>query len=121
MKKVLIPLSFLLVFCAWAQNGTPHGNFVSWKASTTSGVTYNLYRCAGTCTAMSSWTKIASGISGTSYLDGASGLTAGNTYSYAATAFDGTNESAFSNISVISDSAFPANPGPPSGCNAAQQ
>jgi len=66
--------------------GTAHGVNLAWTASTTSGVTYSVYRQVGTFTA-ATWpspigTPIATGLVASPFLDPASGLTAGTTYSY---------------------------------------
>jgi hypothetical protein len=70
MKKAVILTVFLLFAFTLAAN-TPgkHTVALSWTASTTSGVTYNLYRgtAAGVCNGTP--TPYATGITGTSYLD----------------------------------------------------
>jgi hypothetical protein len=116
---------------AFAQNGTPHGVNLAWNASTTNTngatdtiVSYNIYRCPGTCAlASANWTKIdAMPDLTTGYLD-QSTLTPGAAYSYAATAVDSNgNESAFGNIATVTlPSTPPANPTAPAGLAAKQQ
>lgn len=104
------------------QTGTPHGNKVT--ATACSGcVSYNVYRCAGTCTTASVFTMVNSqALSTPNFLDPASGLTVGNTYTYAMTGVNATgNESVFSNLATVTDTTFPSNPNPPSGCAVTEQ
>lgn len=132
MKKVpMILLCALLIFgipqVAPAQTGTPHGVFVTFVipaapvggSGTIAG--YNIFRCAGTCSAASGiWVKLDGTLDLTnSYLDASSGLTPGQTYSYAATTVDtNANESVFSNVAIVVwPSTPPTNPAAPSGCN----
>jgi hypothetical protein len=74
-----------------------HTVALSWTASTSPSVSYNIYRA----TASGAFAKIASGVTGTSYSD--TTVASATTYQYQATAIDaGNNESGYSNtISVI--------------------
>jgi fibronectin type 3 domain-containing protein len=71
---------------------------LSWKASTTSGVTgYNVYRAVYGTTTCGSYSNIGSTASSdTAYTDNA--VTDGTTYCYATTAVDADGESGYSNI-----------------------
>jgi hypothetical protein len=125
MRKLpLLFLLFALILSGplFSQNGTPHGVFLNWTASTSPSVTYNVYR--GT-SASGPWAKLNSApLTGTTYLDPVSNVLTSTTYSYAVTAVDPTtgSESVFSNIAIdTTPAAFPVNPGPPSGCTAKNQ
>lgn len=60
---------------------------LTWGASSTSGVTYNVYRCSGTCTsALTNFNQIATGIGALTYTDADAALVSGQTYVYAVTA-----------------------------------
>jgi hypothetical protein len=104
-----------------AQNGTPHGVFLTWNASAGTVQGYYVFRCPGTCTTSSTgWKNITTGlVNDTSYVDPAAGLTLSSTYSYAVLAVDlSGNQSSFSNISpAVIPASFPTNPAPPTGCN----
>jgi outer membrane protein assembly factor BamB len=67
---------------------------LSWTASTTSGVTYSIFRSTTSGFAPLSGNKIASGVSGTTYSD--TGLTASTTYYYLAEAANSGGASAAS-------------------------
>ncbi|HVN09437.1 MAG TPA: choice-of-anchor D domain-containing protein, partial [Patescibacteria group bacterium] len=78
---------------------------LSWTASPTGGVTYNVYRMlqsGGVCAPASSatYSLIASSIGTTAYPDMDSSLMAGSTYCYAVTAVSGGLESTFSNVAT---------------------
>lgn len=118
---LFLPLLALLGFLTIGQTGTPHGVFLTWNASPTPGVNYNIYRAGS---AAGPFAKINTApISGTSYLDPAAGLSSTQTYVYFTTAVDPTtgNESVASNEPVIASPQFPSNPAPPSGCTAKVQ
>ena len=122
-----LAVTLAVLIPAFGQQATPHGINVTWTASTTPNVTYQVFRCTGTCTASSTWVALCTlncG-SGTSYLDPAAGLSVNATYSYEAQAIDSTgsgNKSDPSNIATVAvGAAFPPNPVPPSGCNAKVQ
>jgi chitodextrinase len=68
---------------------------LSWTASSTSGVTYNVYRSTTTGFAISSATRIATGVTGTSFSN--TGLSASTTFFYLVTAVNSNGESAPSN------------------------
>jgi hypothetical protein len=142
MRKRLSQLFFVAVLAAVAfgptfaaGQGTPHGIEVTITApavgaSAGNGNTvasYNIYRCPGTCTATGSFAKIDTTPDlSLGYLDPSSdpGVTAGSTYTYAATVVDNKgNESVFSPLATVTvpSAGFPANPSAPSGCNAAVQ
>ena len=73
---------------------------LAWTASTTSGVTYNVYAGAN---------KIATGLTGTTYQN--TGLSPATTYSYTVTAVNSSSESAPSN--AVSAMTQPLPPPPP--------
>lgn len=74
-----------------------HGVGTTWNASTSSGVTYSVYR--GTKTG-GPYTKIASGLSTTAYQD--KNVVGGTTYFYVTTAVDAqSHESSFSNETSV--------------------
>jgi fibronectin type 3 domain-containing protein len=102
-----------LALVAWPQSGgTPHSVSLSWTASTSTVVGYNVYR--GTTTG-GPYTKIsAAPVAGTVFTD--SSVIAGTTYFYVATAVDSSgNESVNSNEATVT---VPKNPNPPSGLKA---
>ena len=121
----------------FAQGATQHGILVTITAAAVGSPAgngnlvagYNIYRCPGTCTSTGAFVKIDTSLDLTlGYLDPATdtGLTAGSTYTFAATVVDnGTpaNESGFSPLSTVTvpTSGFPANPTAPSGCKASTQ
>ncbi len=68
---------------------------LTWTASLTSGMTYNVYRSQTSSFAPSVSTKIATGVTGTSYQN--SGLPASTTYYFLVTAANANGESGASN------------------------
>lgn len=70
MKK-LSALVFVLCLCVALRANTPgnHSVSLSWTASTTAGVTYNLYRGSSSGVCSGTPTPYKTGISGTSYVD----------------------------------------------------
>jgi endoglucanase len=68
---------------------------LAWVASSTSGVTYNVYRSQSSGFVPSSSTRIATGVSGTNYTN--SGLPAASTYYFLVTAVNANGESGVSN------------------------
>lgn|ERR1700693_430440 len=84
--------------------GSPHTVTLSWTASTTPNVSYNIYRSA---TSNGTYTKVGSvGVGVLSYID--STTLAGETYFYVATAVNSSNtESAFSAPPVQAIVPFP--------------
>jgi hypothetical protein len=82
--------------CSTGTGAVAHSASLSWTASTTANVTYNIYR-ATTSGAYSS-TPIASSIAGTTYVD--TTVAAGQTYFYVVKAVDGSG-----NLSTPSNEA----------------
>lgn len=87
-----------------AVSGTGGSNVqLSWSASTTPNVTYNVYRCSTSAAACvqnepSNFARIANNVGSMAYID--SGVTSGQTYYYALTAVNSSNvESALSTVS----------------------
>jgi endoglucanase Acf2 len=68
---------------------------LSWTASSTSGVTYNVYRSTASGFAISSATRIATGVTGTTFSN--TGLSASTTFFYLVTAVNANGESVPSN------------------------
>jgi fibronectin type 3 domain-containing protein len=88
-----------------AVSGTGASNVrLAWAASTTPGVTYDVYRCSISAPACVSnqpgnFSQIAKGVTGLSYTD--STVSSGQTYYYAVTAVDTSNtESGLSAVSM---------------------
>jgi fibronectin type 3 domain-containing protein len=88
---------------SFSGTGTPNV-LLSWTASPTPNVSYNVYRCTISATACvqsspANFTRIASALAALTYTDLDPSLTAGQTYYYAVTAMDATNnESTFSQV-----------------------
>jgi len=78
--------------CVTGYGAVAHYVSLSWTASTTPSVTYNVYRST---TSGSYSTPLASAGANTSYIDSA--VAAGQTYYYVVTAVSGSTESAYSN------------------------
>jgi endoglucanase Acf2/predicted small secreted protein len=76
---------------------------LSWHASTTAGVTYNVHRGTTSGFAPSAANLIASGITATTFSN--TGLTASTTFFYVVTAVNGNGESAASNQASATTSA----------------
>ena|SRR5271166_5875226 len=100
---------------------TPHGIKLTWAAPSPIGgsgtlASYNIYRCPSTCTLTTgAFTLVTGQISSvpTTYLDSASGLTSGSTYTYAVTSVDSAgNESVYSPLAVVVFTAI-VNPNAP--------
>jgi endoglucanase Acf2 len=68
---------------------------LSWTASSTAGVTYNVYRSTTSGFSISTATRIASGVTGTTFAN--TGLSASTTFFYLVTAANGNGESVPSN------------------------
>jgi hypothetical protein len=136
----LLLVAFLAgLFPMYAQSATQHGILVTITAAAVGAAAgngntvagYNIYRCPGTCTAPTSglgnFVKIDTSLDLTlGYLDPSTdtGLTAGSTYTFAATVVDSAgNESNFSPLATVTvpTAGFPANPTAPSGCSAKTQ
>jgi hypothetical protein len=116
MRKTLF-VFFLLTVAAFANNPGKHSVALSWTASTTTGVTYNLYRgsAAGVCSGTP--TPYATGITSTTFTDTAN-LTDGQTIYYNVSAVKGGAESACDGeLQVL----IPVLPAPPSGLSGTAQ
>ena len=61
---------------------------VTWTAGTPAAASYNVYRAVGSCASPGTFTRIASGVTGTSYLDPT--VSGGTTYAYKIEAADAT-------------------------------
>ncbi len=85
----MLKLSFLLASVAFAQ----HSVTLNWTPSVSADVSgYNLYKCIGACSPTDPFSKINTvPVAGNTYTD--SLVTAGATYTYAATAVSATAES----------------------------
>lgn len=115
--KFLIPLLAILAITAVpAHANTPgqHSVTLTWTASTTTGVTYNIYRgsSAGVCTG--TVTPYSQGNTGTIFLDTV-GLVDGQTIFYNVSAVKGGAESACNGEVQVQ---IPVLPSPPSGLSA---
>lgn len=115
MKNLLVVLILVAATPLFAANCVPpqggHCVDISWVASPTSGVTYNVYR--GTATGVCQTTRVASGLSGVAFAD--MNVANGATYFYAISAQNSGGESACtSEVQVL----IPIPPGPPTNPNA---
>jgi hypothetical protein len=61
---------------------------VTWTAGAPAAASYNIYRAVGSCASPGAFTRIASGVTGTSYLDPT--VSGGTTYAYKIEAADAT-------------------------------
>jgi endoglucanase len=68
---------------------------LSWNASSTAGVTYDVYSSVGTSVSVTPSSRIANGLTGTTFQE--TGLKAGTTYAYLVTAVNTAGESKPSN------------------------
>ena len=93
MKKPLHIVAILLLCAGILSGNTPgkHTITLTWTASTTSGVTYNLYRGLATGVCSGIQTPYVTGITTTSYLD--TNVTNGTTYYYNVSAVGNGGES----------------------------
>lgn len=81
--KALVAVLFLLTSAGFAQAQAAHSNTLIWVASTSTGVTYNVYRSAGSCAGP--FTKLNTApVTGLTYTD--SGLADGAVSCYYVTA-----------------------------------
>ena len=111
MRKVIVAV-VLLSLSAFAQ--TQHKVVLSWSASPTSGVTYNIYR--STATGACGTTKIVSNVSVLTYTD--SSVANGANYFYAVSAQNSGGESACTNeVQVL----IPVPPAAPTNLGATVQ
>jgi trimeric autotransporter adhesin len=108
---VLIPLAAL------ANTPGKHAVVLSWTASTTSGVTYNLYRGAAAGVCSGTPTPYVTGISGTTYTD-TTNLVDGQTIYYNVSASKGGAESACDGELQVQ---IPVLPNAPSGLSGTAQ
>jgi len=112
-------LAFFLTLAAVALASSPgqHQVALSWTASTTTGVTYNLYRGSATGVCNGSPAPYVKGITGTTYTDTAN-LTDGQMIFYNVSAVKGGVESACDGeLQVL----IPVLPAPPSGLSGTAQ
>jgi hypothetical protein len=79
---------------------TTHSDVLTWTASTTTGVTYNVYRAPGTCSTSSIFASLATGVSPVTYTD-ASPLVGVQCY-YVTAAVNGVESVPSNKISVTS-------------------
>lgn len=85
MKLAILLLTSAAFLTAQTAKATAHAVTITWTASTTAGVSYNVYRTAGTCPG-TTFTKInTTPITATTYDDTA--VTGGSTYCYYATSY----------------------------------
>lgn len=98
---------------AGAQTASAHQITVTWTASTTPNVTYNVYRATA---AAGPWTAITTGLSVLTFTD--TTATPGTQYFYEVDSVLGTNLSGPSNVANATE---PTNPNPPSGLSATAQ
>lgn len=94
MKRIFLVLIVCLTSSAFARASTPgkHQVILTWNASTTTGVTYNVYRgaTAGVCNGTP--TPYATGITATTFTD-STGLSDGQTLFYNVSAVKNGGES----------------------------
>jgi len=105
MKKLAVVVLVLFALSALAQSAG-HSVTLNWAASTTTGVTYNVYRAT---TSGGPFSQInPSPVTALTFVD--SQVTNGTTYFYVVRSFDGTTESVNSNqVSAV----IPTAPAPP--------
>jgi hypothetical protein len=117
MRKLLPVLLLLLCPLVFANTPGKHSVTLNWTASTTSGVTYNVYKgsAAGVCTGTP--TPYATGVSGTQFIDQV-GLSDGQTLFYNVSAVKGGAESACDGEVQVQ---IPVLPAPPSGVSVVAQ
>lgn len=112
MKSILLIVPLL---CGMAAAAT-HSVLLTWTASPTSGVTYNVYRSltSGSCKT----TTVTTGLTATTFTDNA--VISGTTYFYSVDAQNGGGKSACTSPDV--QVLIPIDPpAPPSGLNATVQ
>ena len=91
-----------------ASAASPSQINLSWTASPTSGVTYNVYASTASGFTPAAGNRIATGVSGTSYQN--MGLPAATTYYYVVTAANGAGESGGSNQATATTKPTPPPP-----------
>jgi fibronectin type 3 domain-containing protein len=128
MKRAISILFFALMLALVGSSlmAANHSATLHWTAVSESDAAYNVYRCEGTCSTFSAFSKLNSAAAGvTSYTD--STVTAGKSYSYAVTSVcpsagcaDGTaGESGPSNFA--SGTIPKDTPAAPTGCTVSVQ
>ena len=118
IKKLLLLLSilFISIFC-FANTPGKHQVTLSWTASTTTGVTYNIYRGSATGVCNGNPTPYATGITTTSFND-TSNLTDGQIIFYNVSAVKGGAESTCDGEIQVQ---IPVLPAPPSNLSGTAQ
>ena len=102
--------AFLLLLLGLARlsfaQATQHSVTLTWSdpSNPTTGTTYSIYRATGLCSGTPTFSKLASAVSGKSYVD--TTVTPGN-YCYQATATVNGMESAPSNTAAAAVPSFP--------------
>lgn len=114
MKKLTVIVLLLMVTAASANTPGQHKVSLTWNASTTTGVTYNLYKgpAAGVCNGTP--TPYQTSIAGTTFVD-TTGLTDGQTVFYNVSAVKGGAESACDGEVQVQIPVLPAAPSALSG------
>lgn len=104
----VVCLVFVLALGSFLYAQTAHSTVLTWAASTTPNVTYNVYRST---TSGSGYSQVnVSPVTGLTFTD--SQVTNGTTYFYVVRSFDGTTESVNSNqVTAV----IPQAPQPPTG------
>lgn len=120
---LVLPVAALLCLPAAparAQTATPHGIALAWQESTSGVTSYNVWRST---TSGGPYTEVITGVTTTSYLDPAAGLTAGTTYYYVVQAAIGTDLSAASAqaSATVPSGGFSVDPNAPTGVTATVQ
>jgi hypothetical protein len=117
MKKTFLLCLLLFALPLWANTPGKHAVNLSWTASITAGVTYNLYRgsTAGVCNGTQ--TPYVTGIATTTFVDNAN-LADGQTIFYNVSATKGGAESACNGELQVQ---IPVLPAPPSGLSGTAQ
>jgi len=108
MKKWFIAIVVLFAISARANTPGKHTVVLNWTASTTAGVTYNIYRGTAMGVCSGTPTPYAAGVTGTTYTD--SNVTLGTTYYYNVSAVGTGGESACDGEVAVQ---IPSPPTPP--------
>ena len=114
MRKLIL---LFLTVAAFANTPGQHKVTLTWTASTTAGVTYNIYRGTVTGVCSGNPTPYATGVTGTQFIDQA-GLTDGQTLFYNVSAVKGGGESACDGEIQVQ---IPVLPNPPSALSGTAQ
>lgn len=111
----LVMILLCLVWLPSVQAQGTHSNTISWAASASTVTGYNVYKFAGVCsgTSLTSFTRVANGITALTFTD--SGLADGAVNCYFVTAINATGESQSSGTLQVTSPIFTANanPAPP--------